>query len=142
MTDLVERLLTPLHIRIGDANVGTEAFYIIEAMDIEAAEAAERIEELERQLATMTEKAIVGEYMWTPAELHDAVAVARRGALEEAAQYHDDLANQHEASRDESDHHAMMLRLHRRFAAAIRALSDSTPTPLQEQKANSGKEDE
>ena len=64
------------------------------------------------------------------------LAECRREALEEAAAYHDDMASQHEASRDESDHHAMMLRLHRRFAAAIRALSDSIPTPLQEQNAN------
>lgn len=39
----------------------------------------------EAENASLTEAAIVGEYMWTPAELGEAVREARNEALEEAA---------------------------------------------------------
>ena len=91
---------------------------------------ADRLEELERQRAEMTEKTIVGEYMWSPAELHVAIICARREALEEAAKIADDWLSYDPS--EKTKFHSI--------AAAIRALSNSTPTPLQEQKANSGKE--
>lgn len=58
---------------------------------------------------------------------------ARSEALEEAANYHDDLADQHAASSKEERHHvardqhAVLCVQHQRHAAAIRALIPSEP---------------
>lgn len=101
-------------------------------------EAADEITRLRTALATaeaeierLTEKAIVGEYMWTPEELGEAVAATRKEALEEAARYHDDLSDQHEASAIDPDskaqgHHAKQMIAHVKYATAIRALAENT----------------
>jgi hypothetical protein len=57
-----------------------------------------------------------------PLPTEEKMREARNSALEEAADYHDDLAAQHDAVGYESSHHEMMVRKHRQFAAAIRAL--------------------
>lgn len=49
----------------------------------------------------------------------------RSAGMEEAARYHDDCAAEHEACGWESQHHEMMTREHRRFAAAIRRAKES-----------------
>lgn len=67
-------------------------------------EAADRIEALERENATLR------------AERDEA----RKAAFEQAASYHDDLASQHAACEYESSHHDLMVKLHQQFAAAIR----------------------
>ncbi len=59
------------------------------------------------------------------------LAECRREALEEAAKIADDWLSYDPS--EKTKFHSI--------AAAIRALSDSTPTPLQEQNANSGKEE-
>lgn len=64
----------------------------------------------------------------------------RKAALEEAAKIADDHAKS-ECSGMGSETEAMRLGA-RSIAAAIRALSDSSPTLLQEQNANGGKEGE
>lgn len=59
-------------------------------------------------------------------ELRRAKEFARREALEEAAKIADDWLSYHPAEKTKFHN----------ISAAIRALSDSTPTPLQEQKDN------
>jgi hypothetical protein len=73
----------------------------------------------------------------------DAATVVRNQALEEAAIKIDGLRDVLSRSDGEILHaRAFIKDLLRDLSAAIRALSHSTPTPLQEQNANSGKEGE
>lgn len=69
----------------------------------------------------------------------DSAAFIRNKALEEAAKIADDHAKS-QCSGMGSETEAMRLGA-RSIASAIRALSDSSPTLLQEQNANSGKEE-
>lgn len=64
-----------------------------DAVDDALREAASRISQQDAELERMrkenqslTEAAIVGEYMWTPAELAEAIAEARKAAFREAGQ--------------------------------------------------------
>jgi chromosome segregation ATPase len=110
-----------------------------DAIDDIMRESADRIEDLERQLAT--EKAIIGECMWTPAQLHEAITAARREALEQAAAKVDGLRSILGQSYGEITHaRAFIKDLLRDLSSAIRALSDSIPTLLQEQNANGRKD--
>jgi hypothetical protein len=68
----------------------------------------------EAEIERLTEKAIVGEYMWTPVELGEAVATARKEALEEAARLID--------STPAKSNYA----IYDHLAAAIRALAEKT----------------
>jgi FAD/FMN-containing dehydrogenase len=80
MTDIVERLreyASDWRIRTGSVNVVEEAAAEITSLRSALATAEAEIERL-------TEKAIVGEYMWTPEELGEAVATARKEAIEDA----------------------------------------------------------
>jgi hypothetical protein len=106
MTDIVEQLRQPytdredimrswdaLRTYLLDGRTGSYARDIFEIIlsniDEEREQAADEVERLRTALATaeaeierLTEKAIVGEYMWTPEELDEAVATARKDALE------------------------------------------------------------
>jgi hypothetical protein len=68
----------------------------------------------EEEIERLTEKAIVGEYMWTPVELGEAVATARKETLEEAASLID--------STPAKSNYA----IYDHLAAAIRALAEKT----------------
>jgi urease accessory protein UreF len=107
------------------------------AGNIDPAEAADRIEDLERENAELREwRQMLGK------QLQNAIAdcaSARRDALEEAARIADEHAKAH-CSGMGSETEAMRIGS-RSIAAAIRALSDSSPTLLQEQNANGGKEE-
>jgi chromosome segregation ATPase len=155
VTDIMELLRQPytdrddimrswdaLRIYLLDGRTGSYARDIFEIIlsniDEEREQAADEIDRLRSALSTaeeeierLTEKAIVGEYMWTPEELDEAVAAARKEAIEEAARYHDDLSDQHEASAIDTDskaqgHHAKQMIAHVRHAAAIRAIAEKT----------------
>lgn len=102
--ELVERL------RAHDINLAPEwkdeadKSMWLDTVDALIGEAADRIEALERENATLR------------AEKDEA----RKSAFEQAASYHDDLASQHAACEYESSHHDLMVKLHQQFAAAIR----------------------
>jgi hypothetical protein len=94
---------------------------ILSNIDEEREQAADEIDRLRSALAAaeaeierLTEKAIVGEYMWTPEELDEAVAAARKEALEEAAR----LTDRTPAKSDYA--------IYDHLAAAIRALAEKT----------------
>lgn len=98
-------------------------------------EAAAEIASLRSQLEELSEKLMLhqsdAKMAWGQcdglrmelAEASSQLEEARRKALEEAARYHDDLSAEHDACGYESQHHEMMTKAHRRFAAAIRSLS-------------------
>lgn len=93
--------------------------------------------------------AILSERQRTDDLIEEVRKEARRGALEEAAAWHDRKAEKFgNLSHANKHNHVLADKLaadvikHQCYAAAIRTLSDSTLTPLQEQNANSGKEGE
>jgi hypothetical protein len=82
----------------------------------------------EAEIERLTEKAIVGEYMWTPVELGEAVATARKEALEDAIN-----AVKSAAPRETGEwsvHRAWALgalpALEQMHSAAIRSLAENT----------------
>ncbi len=124
MTSLVERL------RDEDFRGPSQHLRDYAEIDGLMVEAANRIEQLERENA----------------ELRAMLANRRREALEEAAKIADDyechLASYGGSVDAQHFYEGGMLDAGQGIALAIRALSDSTPTPLQEQNDNMGKEGE
>ncbi len=112
--------------------------------------AADRIEELERENAELRALSNDEKPRYTTRRMHyeidRAKEYARREALEEAAKIADDyechLMSYGGSVDAQHFYEGGMLDAGQGIAIAIRALSDSTPTPLQEQNANMGKEGE
>ncbi len=139
MTSLVDRLRMAYaavaawpEARMPDGDVedlGTGFLDLLKVRNL-VPEVADRIEELERENA----------------ELRSMLANKRREALEEAAKIADDyechLMSYGGSVDAQHFYEGGMLDAGQGIAIAIRALSDSTPTPLQEQNANMGKEGE
>ncbi len=132
MTSLVERL----------REYATDWRERAKAYDI-VITAATRIEELERENAELREW-----HQMLGKQLADAIhdfTNARHEALEEAAKIADDyechLASYGGSVDAQHFYEGGMLDAGQGIALAIRALSDSTSTPLQEQNANMGKEE-
>jgi len=83
MSDLIERLKEYRFLVIAEPTsaAGSRAYIEVEWCK----EAAEEILRLRAENERLSEKAAIGEYMWTPAELSEAIVKARNEALEEAA---------------------------------------------------------